>query len=86
MSFSPINASRQQIAGDPPLAEELLRAFHSTNDPAPLTELLRLFSTVALMPAVVGFSSGLTARDTLEKLAFILENSLEEKLLARVSC
>ncbi|CAN0053376.1 unnamed protein product [Ectocarpus sp. 4 AP-2014] len=40
---------RQQIAGDLALGEELLGAFHSTDDPACLTELLRLFSTAALM-------------------------------------
>ncbi|CAN0016999.1 unnamed protein product, partial [Hapterophycus canaliculatus] len=40
---------RPQVAGNPALGEELLRAFHSTDDPASLTELLRLFSTAALM-------------------------------------
>ncbi|CAN0304046.1 unnamed protein product [Ectocarpus sp. 6 AP-2014] len=40
---------RQQIAGDLALGQELLGAFHSTDDPACLTELLRLFSTAALM-------------------------------------
>lgn len=41
--------SRIQVAGSPSLGEELLRALHSTDDPATLTELLRLFSTTALM-------------------------------------
>ncbi|CAM9705724.1 unnamed protein product [Ectocarpus sp. 8 AP-2014] len=40
---------RQHIAGDLALGQELLGAFHSTDDPACLTELLRLFSTAALM-------------------------------------
>ncbi|CAB1100716.1 unnamed protein product [Ectocarpus sp. CCAP 1310/34] len=40
---------RQQIAGDLALGQELLGAFHSTDDPACLTELLRLFSTAALI-------------------------------------
>jgi len=140
------NAYRQQVAGDPSLGEELLRAFHDSEDPAPLTELLRLFSTAALMRAATpvgapaaaaskstdekaafedtagveaaatsgtpgdtarmsdvgttvsagaaapeapgdgagGLASWLAERETLRRLAFFLENSLEERLLAWV--
>lgn len=90
--------ARQQVVGDPFLGEELLLAFHSTDDPACLTEILRLFATAAMaVPAVapeenqnarttaVGLGPGLMARHTLERLGFILESSLEEKLLTRVS-
>lgn len=118
------------------MGEELLRAFHDSDDPAPLTELLRLFSAVALtktaaatnedsaaapaaaaatghgdekpasseeptapsrageaaeaapeadVTGAVGLVLGLAERETLERLAFFLENSLEERLLAWVS-
>eukprot|EP00752_Nemacystus_decipiens_P017807 g15965.t1 len=122
---------RLQIVGSPSLGEELLRAFHDSDDPASLAELLRLFSAVALMknPAAnstgsaavavtatgngaersagqeettapagaagaaeaapqsavahaVDFARGLAERETLERLVFFLENSLEERLLA----
>lgn len=39
----------------------------------------------AKKPAGVGLASGLVARETLERLGFFLESSLEEKLLSRVS-
>lgn len=85
------------MVGDASLGDELLLAFHSTDDPACLTEILRLFSAAAMAatavtvegggetePQTAALSSGLVARDTLERLAFFLENSLEEKLLAWV--
>lgn len=119
---------RQHVTDSPSLGPELLRAFHDSDDPAPLTELLRLFSAIALlMPtttascaaseavvatridderpaggpasatpvrggtapqtAVVrggGLVLGLADNGTLERLAFFLENSLEERLLAWV--
>lgn len=78
------------IAVDAPLSEQLLLAFHSSDDPACLTEVLRLFASAAaacLGGAKEGgrLGAGLVARETLERLVFFLENSLEEKLLARVS-
>lgn len=49
-----VRRPRQTVFGDPVLAEELFRIFHSVNDPACLTELLRMFSTaaMAMTPAV----------------------------------
>lgn len=128
------NADRQHVAGSPSLGEELLCTFHDSDDPAPLTELLRLFSAVALTTTTVNANDGnsaavvaaaqgnddeeprgseesmtparaggvvkaapeaavagpvgltlrLAEKETLERLAFFLENSLEERLLAWV--
>lgn len=86
------------MIGDASLGGELLLVFHSSDDPACLTEVLRLFSAAAMTataatpegygetrPPAAVLASGLVERDTLERLAFFLENSLEEKLLAWVS-
>lgn len=76
------------IAGHDVLGEELLRAYHSSDDPACLTEILRLLASLASLLGreeagrLVG---GLADRQTLARLIFFLESSLEEKLLARVS-
>lgn len=90
---------RQHFFGDSALSEELTRAFHSTDDPACLTELLRLFSIAAMAisvpasgtqdvdigPRIRGLGEGLVTEETLKRVGFFLANSLEEKLLSHVS-
>lgn len=70
------------------LARELLRAFHASDDPPCLTEILRIFGSVASSlgksePGRLG--EALVERQTLERVVYFLQNSLDEKLLGRVT-
>lgn len=44
--------TRRQVIEDPSLSQELLRAFHTTDDPVSLTEILRLLSSAAKTASV----------------------------------
>lgn len=50
--------TRRQVIEDPSLSQELLRAFHTTDDPISLTEILRLLCSAAkTAPAAVALES-----------------------------
>lgn len=90
---------RQQVFEYSSLSEELICTFYSIDDPACLTELLRVFSIAAMAiavpasgtrdvdigPRIPRLGERLVTEETLKRVGFFLVNSLEEKLLAHVS-
>ncbi|CAM9347356.1 unnamed protein product, partial [Laminaria digitata] len=77
---------RRQVIEDPSLAQELLRAFHTTDDPVCLTEVLRLLSTAAMAaPAAVTPEIQLVSKSAVESAATSVPEMAAESAAAELT-
>lgn len=81
-----LHGTRRQVIEDPSLAQELLRAFHTTDDPVCLTEVLRLLSTAAMAaPAAVTPEIQLVSESAVESAATSVPELAAESAAAELT-